>query len=118
MLPIALLNQTVSIKRRMSTGRDSLNNPTYGTPTNGAGWYTVYNNMPVRLAFSSKPLKFAMEGERVTPNGIMYYNMGFDIKPEDRILTADGIEYNVISVIPGTTFGTVIDHFEAILQLP
>lgn len=118
MIPTAILNQTVSISRRISTGRDSLNNPIYGTPTSGVGWNTIYNNMPVRLAFNAKPVRFAPEGERILPTGIMYYNAGFDIKAEDRVLTADGIEYNVISVIPGMTFGSVVDHYEAILQLP
>lgn len=118
MIPYALLNQTVIIKRRTSTGRDSLNNPTYGTPTDGAGWNTVYNAMVVKLAFSSKPIKFAHEGERLTPNGTMYYNPGPDIKAEDRVLTSNGIEYTVVSVVPAYVFGKTIDHYEAVLQLP
>lgn len=118
MIPIALLNTTVIIKRRTSTGRDALNNPTYGTPTSGTGWNTVYNAMQVKLAFSSKPTKFAPEGERITPVGTMYYNAGPDIQVEDRVLTQSGIEYTVISVVPAYVFGTVIDHFEVVLQLP
>lgn len=118
MLPLALLNQLVSIKRRVSQGRDSLNNPEYGPPTSGAGWNTIYNNMPVRMAFSTKQVRFAPEGERILPTGVMYYNPGYDLKAEDRVLTADGIEYNVISVQEGVAFGSNIYHWEAVLQLP
>lgn len=118
MIPVNLLNQAVIIKRRTSTGRDALNNPTYGSPTDGAGWNTVYNAINVKLAFGSKPIKFSPEGERITPNGVMYYNVGPDIKPEDRVLTQNGIEYTVVSVVPAYVFGKSIDHFEAVLQLP
>lgn len=118
MIPVNLLNTTVIIKRRTSTGRDALNNPTYGSPTDGAGWNTVYNGMNVKLAFISKPIRFAPEGERLTPNGTMYYNPGPDIRPEDRVLTDTGIEYTVVSVVPAHIFGKVIDHYEAVLQLP
>ena len=118
MLPISLLNTTVDIKRRVSTGRDSLNNPTYGAPTSGTGWNVVYQNISVRLAFSSKAVNFANEGERVQPQGVMYLNPGPDIKPEDRVITETGIEYNVISVVPGYAFGKVISHLECVLQLP
>ena len=117
MLPIALLSQKVTIKRRVSQGRDSLNNPSYGSPTGGAGWSTVYNDVPVRLAFSSKAIRFVAEGERVTPNGVMYYNTGPVLKPEDRVLTEDGIEYNVVSIVEGR-MGATINHYEAILALP
>lgn len=117
-LPYLLLNTNVNIKRRKSTGRDSLNNPNYGTPTSGAGWSTVYQNIPVRFAFSSKPLQFSPEGERITPNGTMYYNPGPILMPEDRVLTDTGIEYNIVSVVPGYGFGKTVDHYEAVLQLP
>lgn len=117
MIPIALLSQQVSIRRRQSTGTDSLNNPVYGAPTTGLGWSLVYQNMPVRLAFSSKLIRFVKEGERVSPNGVMYYNTDFKLKPEDRVLTADGIEYTVISVVEGR-MGATISHYEAVLQLP
>ena len=119
MLPPNLLNVTVSIKRRASTGRDVLGNPIYGAPTSGIGWNTVYDGMPVRLAFSSKPIRFAAEGERVLPTGVMYYNLPYALQVEDRVITSDGIEYNVISVVPGYgAIATVIDHYEAVLQLP
>jgi hypothetical protein len=117
-LPAGLLNSTVCIKRRSSQGRDSLNNPTYGAPTLGNGWATIYEGIPARLAFNLKQVRFAMEGERVQPTGILYYNPGPDIKAEDRVLTDDGIEYNVISVVKGYTLGTVVDHYEAVVQLP
>ena len=117
MIPSAILNQIVTIKRRVSTGTDSLGNPIYGSPT--LTWSTIYTNMLVRLAFNSKLIQFAPEGERIQPSGVMYYNPGFTIKPEDRVLTNDTqIEYTVISVVSGNTFGTVVDHYEAILQLP
>lgn len=120
MIPIALLNETITVKRRTSQGRDTLNNPNYGSPTDGLGWNTVYDCVPVRLAFGSKPVQFSTEGERLTPNGIMYYNAnaGVDIKAEDRVITQTGIEYNVISVVPGRQMNSVVDHWEAVLQLP
>ena len=117
MIPYALLPSSVSILRRTSVGTDPLNNPIYGAPTSGAGWSTIYTNMAVRLAFSSKAIRFVAEGERITPNGVMYYNNSYNINPEDRVLTSDGIEYVVISVVAGQV-GTVVDHYEAILALP
>lgn len=121
MIPNLMLNRSVTIKRRQSTGIDSLGNPTYGEPTAGTGWFTVYNTMSVALAFSSKPIQFAPEGERVTPQGTMYSNTGYTILPEDRVLVTDipvPIEYVVISVVPGYLIGTVVDHYEYLLQLP
>ena len=119
MIPVNLLNQTVDIKRRVSTGIDSLGNPTYGAPTGGTGWSTVYKGISVRFAFSSKPIQFSPEGERLTPNGVMYYSKDINLKAEDRVLTNDtGIEYTVISIVAGYLFGKTVDHFEAILQLP
>lgn len=118
MLPPTLLSQNINVRRRQSVGRDSLNNPEYGPATDGAGWYTVYENMPARLAFSGKPIQFAPEGERILPAGTMYYNGPYELRHEDRILTANGIEYIVISLATAFTFGAVVDHFEAILQLP
>lgn len=118
MLPSNILNSLVTIKRRVSTGTDSLGNPIYGNPTLGVGWSTIFNNVPVRLAFGSKPIQFSPEGERITPNGVMYYNGGYNIIPEDRVLTANGIEYVVVSVVAGYVFGSVVDHYEAVLALP
>lgn len=118
MLPAILLTENVNIRRRRDVGRDSLNNPEYGAATDGAGWYTVLENFPVKLAFSMKGLKFAPEGERVIPTGIMYFNGPADIRQEDRILTSQNIEYIVIGLSIAYLMGTVIDHYEAILQLP
>lgn len=119
MIPPNILNSTVIVKRRNSTGRDSLNNPIYGNATDGAGWSTVYVDMPVRLAFSGKDITFAPEGERILPTGIMYFNPPFSLQNEDRVLTPDGIEYIVIGMTIGYgPVGKVIDHFEAVLQLP
>jgi hypothetical protein len=73
--------------------------------------------MPVRLAFSSKLIKFAKEGERIIPTGVMYYNTDYLLKPEDRVLTTDGIEYVATSVVEGRT-GATIDHYEVVLTLP
>ena len=114
----AIFNTTVTVKRRASTGRDSLNNPTYGAPTGGAGWSTAYSNMPARLAFSSKAIQFAMTGERPTPNGVVYYGPDYTLQAEDRILTTDGIEYTVVSIVTGYINNQTIDHYEAIVALP
>ncbi len=117
MIPPALLNESVTIKRRVATGVDSLNNPVYGTPT--LPWPSVYTNMPVRLAFSSKNVRFAPEGERILPTGVMYYNPKYQLKMEDRVLTSGGIEYVVIGLTIGYgPIGKTISHFEAVLQLP
>ena len=113
-----LLNINVSIYRRASTGRDSLNNPTYGLPTSGAGWSLIYSNVPVRLSFSSKNLEFAQTGERPIPAGIAYINASYTVQAEDRVVTSDSIEYTVTSVVPGYLVGTTIDHYECVLGLP
>ena len=120
MIPTTLLNTTVTVKRRTSTGRDSLNNPIYGTPTSGAGYNNIiYQNIQVRLAFSSKSIRFSREGERITPTGIMYCNNQYDILPEDRVLTSDGIEYVVTAAtIAYGPVGSVVDHYEFVLSLP
>ncbi len=121
MIPTSLLAQNVVVTRRTSTGVDALNNPIYGSPTNGNGWNVVYNSVPVRLAFSTKAINFAKEGERIVPTGVMYYNIGYYLRPEDRILYQDYngniIEYVVTSVVEGR-MGMTIDHYEAILGLP
>lgn len=117
----AIFNENVTVKRRIGidvASRDSLNNPIYGVPTSGAGWSTVYTNMPCRLAFSSRALQFAMTAERVTPSGIMYYDVAYTLKHEDRILTSTGIEYIVTSIADGYIINTVLDHYEALLDLP
>lgn len=118
MIPPAYLAEKVVIKRRIVTGRDSLNNPVYGQPTSGSGWTTVYTDMPVRLAFSSKNVRFAPEGERILPTGVMYWNLGYTLQAEDRVLTALGIEYVVIGITVGRGVGNILDHYEAVLQLP
>ena len=118
LLPISLLNSLVTVKRRQSSTRDILNNPVYGAPTSGSGWSTIYTNMPVRLAFHTNLLDFAREGERENPGGVVYYSPDYALQTEDRIITADGIEYTVISIVPGYVFGSVVDHYEAIVQLP
>lgn len=118
MIP-GIFNVFVAVKRREDVAtapRDSLNNPVYGTPT--VGWNTIYASMKVRLAFSGKPIDFAMIGERVTPNGVMYFPPQYDVRPEDRIITATGIEYTVISVVEGIVNNVTLDHKEAVLQLP
>lgn len=119
MIP-AIFNLNYVVKRRTSSGRDALNNPTYGEPVSGAGWSTIYAAMPARLAFSSKQIQFAHTGERPTPSGILYYSANFSLQIEDRIITPDTspIQYVVLSIVPGYIANQVIDHYEAILGLP
>lgn len=114
----ALLNINVSVKRRADQGRDVLGNPTYGTPTSGAGWSIVYTAMPARLAFNRKQLAFAATGERVIPSGTLYFPAEYAVKVEDRILTPDNIEYVIVGVVPGYVVQDVVDHYEAQLALP
>ena len=118
MIPPSLLTENINVRRRRDVGRDSLNNPTYGNPTDGDGWYTAIENFPVKLAFSKKGINFAPEGERVQPVGIMYYNGPIDIREEDHILTDSGIEYVVIGISKAYLMANVIDHYEGSLQLP
>ena len=122
MLPISLLVQTISISRRTSTGRDSLNNPTYGEPVSGSGWNIVYTNLQARFAFSSKPIVFEKMGERVTPTGIVYLNPGPVIYHEDRVLYSNNggqtVEYTVIDVINALGVNGQIDHTELVVALP
>lgn len=118
MLPPILLTENVNVRRRRDVGRDALNNPDYGPATDGAGWYSVLENFPVKLAFRGKDIKFAPEGERVLPSGVMYFNGPADIREEDRILTERGIEYIVVGMNTAYLVGKVIDHYEANLILP
>lgn len=113
-----ILNESVTVKRRASTGIDSLGNPTYGTPTSGSGWSTVYDAMPARLAFNSSPIVFAPTGERPIPNGVVYYGPDYTVQEEDRIITSNGIEYVVTSIVIGYINNSKIDHYEAIVSLP
>lgn len=118
MIPPHLLSANVNVRRRREVGRDSLNNPVYGAATDGAGWYTVYENMPAKLAFGGKSINFAPEGERILPTGIMYYNEPFLLRQEDRVLTEQNIEYIVVSLSVAYLMGKVVDHYEAVVQLP
>jgi hypothetical protein len=115
----AIYNIKVQVKRRLDisvASRDTLNDPIYGTPT--TNWSTVYSSMPARLAFSSKPLQFAPTAERITPNGVMYIPNSYQVYHEDRIITPDGIEYVVTSVIPGYLNNNILDHYELSVELP
>jgi hypothetical protein len=118
-----LLNEKVIIKRRPELGsgsgmasRDSFNNPIYGAPT--ASWTSPYTNMPCRLAFSGTPIEFAPTGERVRPEGTMYYPVDYILQHEDRVITSGGIEYVIISIQKAYMTPNVISHMEANIQLP
>lgn len=118
-MPPFIFNEKVTVKRRLSLAaapRDVLNNPTFGAPT--ATWTTVNSALPCRLAFSSKELIFAATGERVTPSGVMYTGATADVKHEDRIITASGVEYVVVSVVQGLLGPTTVSHLEITLALP
>ncbi len=122
MLPTSLLNQSINIVRRQSTGRDSLNNPIYGQPTSGSGWSTIYVGLQARLAFSSKPIMFSKEGERVTPTGIVYLNIGPKIYHEDRVVFTNyqggTVQYVVVDVINAIGINGQPDHIELVCTLP
>ena len=117
-MPPNFLNILVNVTRRSSTGTDVLGNPTYGAPTSGAGWSTVYTGMPAKLAFSSKSIQFANTAERPTPSGIVYYGSAYALQVEDRVITPDGIEYVVTSIVIAYNPANAVDHFEAIVELP
>lgn len=114
-----LLSNLAIVERRVSTGVDTLGNPTYGDPVTGSGWNTVYTNMPCRFAFSDQKIQFALAAERVEPSGTMYYNPNFEILPEDRIIDqTSNNQYVVRSTRVAYKTGSVIDHLEAELNLP
>ncbi len=118
---LALLDEVVTVKRRntvASASRDSFNNPVYGAPTSGAGWYTAYTNMPIRFAFSKKDVEFAPTGERIKPNGVAYSTIDYTIFHEDRFITSNGVEYVVTGVSKGYLTGNVLDHMEYTVELP
>jgi hypothetical protein len=120
----SLFSDVVTIKRRVNTGRDALNNPNYGNPTSGDGWYTVYITMPCRIALTDNSIKWDKVGERVLPFGTMYYSTAYILQPEDRVLTQDakatanGAEYVVTAVKVAYKTGSAIDHYEVSLELP
>lgn len=117
MIP-ALLKESVSVYRRISTGADVLGNPTYGDPITGIGWITVYTVMPARLAFTDKKIQFVAVGERVQPEGTLYYASTYTLLPEDRVVTQDNVQYVVTSTrVAYKTAGGSVDHYEAILNL-
>jgi hypothetical protein len=74
--------------------------------------------MPARLAFDEKQIAFAPTGERVLPEGVLYFPPDYLVFPEDRTITTDGIEYVVVSVVPGYRDNVMVDHYEAIVKLP
>jgi len=119
-MPPALFDTTVNVYRATSSGRDSLNNPTYGNPVTGSGWSVVYSNMPASLRFSTKEIRFAITGEHPDPGGIVYVPKGYTILPDDRIITSDAspIQYVVTSVVPAYLLPRVIDHYEVMVKLP
>ena len=121
-MPPFLFTETCNVLRRTSQGRDSLNNVIYGAPTSGAGWSTIYTNMPMKLAFSSKAIQFATQGERPEPSGIVYFGPSFTLYDEDRIVTTTNpsyeVEYVVTSVVPAFMPPNVVNHWEATISLP
>lgn len=117
MMP-SLLNENVDVYRRVSSGRDALNNPVYGVPITGEGWNLIYRAMPCRLAFTDKRVEFARGGERVRPYGTMYFSEAQQILQEDRIITPNNIQYVVTSIRIAYKTSNVIDHYEAIVELP
>lgn len=113
----SLLNESVVVYRRISTAVDALGNPVYGDPTTGTGWNLVYRTMPARLAFTDVQVEFAPEGERVLPHGTLYFGAAYTVLQEDRIITAQNIQYVVTSVRIAYKTSTIIDHYEGILSL-
>lgn len=119
-MPPNLFDTKVTVYRATSSGRDALNNPTYGTPVTGAGWSAVYTNMPASLRFSTKEIRFAITGEHPDPGGIVYVPGGYTILPDDRIVTSDvkPIQYVVTSVVIAYKLPGVVDHYEVMVKLP
>lgn len=117
-MQVSLFNENVDVYRRVSGGVDSLNNPVYGVPITGSGWNLVYPQMPCKLAFTDKRIEFAHGGERVLPYGTVYFSQAYLLMQEDRIITTNNIQYVVTSIRVAYKTSTVIDHYEAIVELP
>jgi hypothetical protein len=121
-------NTTVTVKRRANAtplsgasgaitvaSRDIFNNPVYGAP---ATWTAVYSAMPCRLAFKDRGVQFAPTGERIQPTGTLYYPAEYNLYQEDRIVTADGIEYVLTGINDAYLTPTTLSHHEGELSLP
>lgn len=75
--------------------------------------------MPARFAFNTRMIRFAKEGERIQPQGVMYFDQQYLLQFEDRVLVAStGAEYVVTGIATGYMINAVIDHMEATLELP
>ena len=118
-MQVSLFNEKVDVYRRVAAAeRDSLGNPVYGVPITGGGWNLIQLAMPCKLAFTDKRISFEKGGERVKPYGTMYFSEAFTLLQEDRVITPDNIQYVVSSIRVAYKTGTVIDHYEAIVELP
>jgi hypothetical protein len=114
-----LLNEQAIVKRRTDVSvasRDSFNSPIYGTPT--TNWSVIYSALPCRFAFSKRKIEFKPTGERVEPQGVLYYPADYTIGPEDRIINSAGVEYVVTSTQIAYQTPNVISHMEADIELP
>lgn len=123
---------TIDIRRRTqwdssSLSRDSLNNPVYGEVN--TDYQLIYGNVKVRMQFSGKSMVFVATGELIKPSGVMYYPTSMTLLPQDRVITKSapgypdatfpsGIEYVVESFIPAFLINGVVDHYEAVINLP
>ena len=123
MVPVTF-HDLVSVKRRVdvsSASRDLLGNYIYGDPST---WNYVYQNIPVRLAWSGKQLRVSSTGESIHPEGIGYCSTSIILQPEDRLVTVFstgvpvGIEYIITACWPSYLGNLLLDHYEFSLSLP
>ena len=119
-----IATDVVNVTRRENTltaSRDSLNNPSYGNPSD---WLFVYTNIKVRITFSGKSIAFDAKGELITPSGQVYFDKQYDIRAMDRFVTVDcpglasGIEYVITEVFPVFYGHGIISHYVAKIELP
>lgn len=120
----------IDVRRRTqwdssSLSRDSLNMPVYGEVN--TDYQLVYENVNVRMQFSGKTMVFVATGELIKPSGVLYYPTTITLLPQDRIITKSapgypaattGIEYVIESFIPAFLINGVVDHGEAVINLP
>ena len=97
-LPNYVLTENVNVYRRVSyiaASRDALNNPVYGNPES---WNLVYSNMPCRLSYNDKKIRFAPTGELIQPTAELIY--------DSSTYTMQAMDKINITISPGWPTGT------------
>jgi hypothetical protein len=125
-LPPYLLTEQITVLRRTSytvASRNILNDPIYGeTPT---GWNTIYTNMPCRLSYAAKNVRYTPTGELIIPTAELIYDTSlYTLASQDHILITTspgwptGVEYVVSEVYSSFYEQGIVNHGFAKILLP